>query len=75
MVLDGLMVNRGFGLKELPFMGLSRSTICGALIADERDEHRWPRLDKMAGTLGWRFEDLLAVADEPPSGRRATAAG
>ena len=69
-VLDGLMRNRGFGPKELPFMGLSLSTIYGSMLTyDRRDEHRWFQLSNMAGPLGWRFEDLTAVADEPPSDR------
>ncbi len=67
-VLDGLMRNRGFGPKELPFMGLSLSTIYGSMLTrDRRNEHRWFQLSNMAGPLGWRFEDLVAVADEPPS--------
>lgn len=69
-VLDGLMRNRGFGPRELPFMGLSYSTICGSMLTfDRRDEHRWFQLSNMAGPLGWRFEDLIAVADEPLSDR------
>lgn len=69
-VLDGLMRNRGFGPKELPFMGLSLSTIYGSMLTyDRRDEHRWFQLSNMAGPLGWRFEDLTAVAHEPPSDR------
>lgn len=69
-VLDGLMRNRGFGPRELPFMGLSLSTIYGSMLThDHRDEHRWFQLGNIAGPLGWRFEDLAAVADEPPSDR------
>ncbi|MBM9506675.1 hypothetical protein [Actinacidiphila acididurans] len=69
-VLDQLIRNRGFGVRELPFMGLSLSTIYGSMLRfDRRDEHRWHRLSNMAGSLGWRFEDLIAVAGEPPSGR------
>lgn len=68
-VLDGLMRNRGFGLKELPFTGLSVSTIYGALTRDRQSEHRWYRLSNLAGPLGWKFRDLLAVADEPFSDR------
>lgn len=69
-VLDGLMRNRGFGPKELPFMGLSLSTIYGSMLTyDRRDEHRWFQLSNMAGPLGWRFEDLTAIAHEPPSDR------
>lgn len=69
VVLDGLMANRGFGPRELPFMVLSLSTIRAAVGLDQRDEHRWPRLDKLAGPLGWMLEDLLSVADEPSSTR------
>ncbi len=68
-VLDGLIRNRGFGLRELPFMGLSLSTVYGALKSDGHNEHRWFRLSQMAGPLGWKFLDLLAVADEPFSDR------
>lgn len=66
---DGLMRNRGFGPRELPFMGLSLSTIHGILGRDRHDEHRWFQLSNIAGPLGWRFEDLVAVTDEPPSAR------
>jgi hypothetical protein len=69
VVLAGLMRNRGFGRRELPFMGLSLSTIHGMLTYDRRDEHRWFQLGKMAGPLGWTFEDLTAVAHEPASER------
>jgi hypothetical protein len=73
-ILDGLMRNRGFGPKELPFMGLSLSTIRGSMLTyDRRDEHRWFQLSSMTGPLGWRFEDLTAVADEPPSDRPSYA--
>jgi len=69
-ILDGLMRNRGFGPKELPFMGLSLATIYGSMLThDRRDEHRWFQLSNMAGPLGWRFEDFTAIADEPPSER------
>ena len=69
-ILVGLMRNRGFGPRELPFMGLSLATIySGMLTHDRRDEHRWFQLSNMAGPLGWRFEDLTVIADEPPSDR------
>jgi hypothetical protein len=69
-VLHEMMRNRGFGPGELPFMGLSLSTIYGSMLThDRRDEHRWFQLSNIAGPLGWRFEDLIAVADEPPSAR------
>lgn len=66
-IFDGLMRNRGFGPKELPFMGLSLSTILHSMLTrDSRNEHRWYQLSNVAGPLGWRFEDLTAVAHEPP---------
>jgi hypothetical protein len=69
-ILDGLMRNRGFGPKELPFMGLSLSTILHSMLTrDSRNEHRWFQLSNVAGPLGWRFEDLAAVAREPLSDR------
>ena len=69
-ILDGLMRNRGFGPRELPFMGLSLSTIYSSMLThDRRGEHRWFQLSNVAGPLGWRFEDLTAIADEPPTER------
>ncbi|WP_027341424.1 hypothetical protein [Hamadaea tsunoensis] len=68
-ILRGLLRNRGFGLRELPFVVLSLSTIRGRLTRDRHDEHRWPTLSKLAGPLGWRFQDLIAVADEPLTDR------
>jgi hypothetical protein len=69
-VLYGLFRNRGFGPRELPFMGLSQSTIFGLLSGrTTAREHRWFQLSAMAGPLGWKFEDLLAVAGEPFSER------
>jgi hypothetical protein len=65
-VLDGLIRNRGFTPWELPFTGLSMSTIFGLLSGRPTEhEHRWFQLSNMAGPLGWQFEDLLAVAGEP----------
>ncbi|MER7365130.1 hypothetical protein [Nonomuraea wenchangensis] len=61
-VLDGLLRNRGFGVMELPFAGLSRSTINGML---NGRWHTLQQLKAMAGPLGWRYEDLAAVAGEP----------
>jgi hypothetical protein len=70
VILDGLLRNRGFGPKELPFTGLSLSTIYGSMLThDRRDEHRRYQLGNVAGPLGWRFEDLAAIAHEPPSER------
>jgi hypothetical protein len=69
-VLAGLIRNRGFGPRELPFMGLSQSTIYSSMVThDRRSEHRWFQLSAVAGPLGWRFEDLIAIADEPSSER------
>jgi len=39
-VLGGLMRNRGFGPKELPFMGLSFSTIYGGMLTYDRRDDR-----------------------------------
>lgn len=61
-VLDGLMRNRGLGIREMPFTGLSVSTINGMLSGRW---HSLQQLKAMAGPLGWRFEDLAAVAGEP----------
>lgn len=61
-ILDGLMRNRGFGIREMPFAGLSMSTIRGML---HGRWHNLQQLKAMAGSLGWRFEDLAAVAGEP----------
>ncbi|MEU5993849.1 hypothetical protein ABZ806_33170 [Spirillospora sp. NPDC047418] len=61
-IFNGLLHNRGFGVSELPFAGLSQSTINGMLSG------RWyslQQLKAMAGPLGWNFEDLAAVAGEP----------
>jgi hypothetical protein len=52
-ILDGLMRNRGFGPGELPFIGLSLSTIYNSMLThDRRDEHRWFQLSNTAGPLG-----------------------
>jgi hypothetical protein len=73
-VLDKLMRNRGFGPWELPFTGLSMSTIFGLLSGRPAEhEQKWFQLSAMAGPLGWRFEDLLAVAGEPFSERKRYA--
>lgn len=60
-ILQGLMDNRGIGVREFPFVGLSRSTVVGML------RGRWHRLSQLhavAGPLGWRVEDLAALAGE-----------
>ncbi|MEV0398279.1 hypothetical protein [Polymorphospora rubra] len=61
-VLDGLMRNRGFGVREFPFVGLSMSTIRGMLGGAW---HRLSQLQAVAGPLGWSTADLAALAGEP----------
>jgi hypothetical protein len=61
-VLHGLMRNRGFGVREFPFVGLSISTIRGMLGGSW---HRLSQLQAVAGPLGWSTEDLAALAGEP----------
>ncbi|MFC4072789.1 hypothetical protein [Actinoplanes subglobosus] len=61
-VLQGLMGNRGLGLRELPFVGLSLSTIRGMLGGAW---HRLPQLQAVSGPLGWRTADLAVLAGEP----------
>lgn len=60
-VLQGLMDNRGLGLREFPFVGLSLSTIRGMLGGAW---HRLPQLQAVAGPLGWRTADLAVLAGE-----------
>lgn len=60
-VLQGLMDNRGLGLREFPFVGLSRSTIRGMLGGAW---HQLSQLQAVAGPLGWRTADLAALAGE-----------
>lgn len=73
-VLGKLIRNRGFGPRELPYTGPSMSTIFGLLSGRAAaHEHRWFQLSALAGPLGWRFEDLLAVAGEPFSERKRHA--
>jgi hypothetical protein len=61
-ILDGLMRNRGFGLREFPFVGLSMSTVKGML---NGAWHRLSQLQAMAGPLCWSLEDLATLAGEP----------
>lgn len=61
-ILAGFMRNRGLGIGEMPFTGLSQSTIRGML---NGRWHNMQQLKAMAGPLGWRFRDLAAVAGEP----------
>ncbi|WP_405786845.1 hypothetical protein OG753_02020 [Streptomyces sp. NBC_00029] len=67
-VLNGLIRNRGFGVRELPFMGLSRSTLNMIVTAPwEPDRHRRHQLVCLAGPLAWTLPDLFALAGEPYS--------
>ncbi|MFD7641568.1 hypothetical protein ACFV4P_13030 [Kitasatospora sp. NPDC059795] len=66
-VLGGLIRNRGFGLYELPFMGLSRSSLLGMVWRWDPSPHRRHQLCAVAGLLGWSLPDLFAVGDEPYS--------
>jgi hypothetical protein len=61
-VLHGLLRNRGFGVREFPFVGLSMSTIRGMLGGAW---HQLPQLQAVAGPLGWKTEDLAVLAGEP----------
>lgn len=66
-VLGALIRNRGFGIRELPFMGLSLSTLYGMVWRCDPSPHRRQQLSAVAGPLGWTLPDLFAVADEPYS--------
>ncbi|GAA1405251.1 hypothetical protein GCM10009662_35160 [Catellatospora coxensis] len=61
-VLDGLLRNRGLGLRELPFVGLALPTIRRMLGGGGQS---LPALQQVAGPLGWRLEDLAMLAGEP----------
>ncbi|WP_329248186.1 hypothetical protein OG223_15800 [Streptomyces sp. NBC_01478] len=65
--LGELIRNRGFTIRELPFLGLSRSTLYGMVWRWEPNRHRRLQLCAVAGPLGWTLPDLFAVADEPYS--------
>jgi hypothetical protein len=60
-ILDGLMRNRGFGVRNMPFTGLSVSTIHGMVNGRWYSAHQ---VKAMAGPLGWACEDLIAVAGQ-----------
>lgn len=62
-IFNGLLHNRGLDARSMPFTGLSMSTIHG--VADGRS-HSLQQLSVVAGPLAWQFDDLVAVADEPP---------
>ncbi|WP_327267102.1 hypothetical protein OG444_39925 (plasmid) [Streptomyces sp. NBC_01232] len=66
-VLGALIRNRGFGIRELPFIGLSLSTLHGMVWRWDPSPHRQQQLSAIAGPLGWTLPDLFAVADEPYS--------
>ncbi|MFF1839904.1 hypothetical protein ACFVXE_37980 [Streptomyces sp. NPDC058231] len=66
-VLGELIRNRGFGIRELPFIGLSLSTLHGMVWRWDPSPHRRQQLTAVAGPLGWTLPDLFAVADEPYS--------
>lgn len=66
-VLAALIGNRGFGIRELPFMGLSLSTLRAMVWRWDPSPHRRQQLAAVAGPLGWSLPDLFAVADEPYS--------
>jgi hypothetical protein len=67
-VLDGLIANRGFTVRQLPFTGLSRATIHG-MLSTVRQGRFWSQsVHAMAGVLGWAFEDLGAIAKVELSG-------
>ncbi|MEU8465292.1 hypothetical protein [Streptomyces sp. NPDC029003] len=66
-----LIRNRGFGIPELPFMGLSLSTLHGMTWRWDPSPHRRQQLSAVAGPLGWNLPDLFVVAGEPyPEGIR-----
>ncbi|MFB7244269.1 hypothetical protein CW362_24630 [Streptomyces populi] len=66
-VLCALVRNRGFAIGDLPFMGLSLSTLYGMVWRWDPSPHRRQQLSAVAGPLGWTLPDLFAVADEPYS--------
>jgi hypothetical protein len=61
-ILQGLMHNRGFGVREFPFVALSISTIRGMLGGAW---HHLAQLQKVAGPLCWSTQDLATLAGEP----------
>lgn len=65
--LGALIHNRGFGIRELPFMGLALSTLFRMVWRCDPSPHRRQQLSAVAGPLGWTLPDLFAVADEPYS--------
>ncbi|MFD0378155.1 hypothetical protein [Streptomyces sp. NPDC127112] len=70
-LLCALLRNRGFGIRELPFLGLSLSTLRSMVWRCDPSPHRQQQLAALAGPLGWTLPDLFAVAGEPyPEGLR-----
>ncbi|MFI6156692.1 hypothetical protein ACIBCA_28880 [Kitasatospora sp. NPDC051170] len=65
-VVNGLIRNRGFGVAELPFMGLSRPTVV-AMVQRWSPAGRNSRFElcALAGAVGWTWPDLFAIAGEP----------
>lgn len=61
-MLGALIRNRGFGIRELPFMGLSLSTLYRMVSRWDPSPHRRQQLSGVAGPLGWTLPDLLPVA-------------
>lgn len=61
-IFSGLMRNRGMGVRQLPFTGLSVSTIRGM---QGGAWHSEAQVRAVSGSLGWRYEDLAAVAGAP----------
>jgi len=66
-VLGALIRNRGFGIRELPFIGPSLSTLHRMLWRRDPGPHRRQQPSAIAGPLGWTPPDLFTVADEPYS--------
>ncbi|MER7681521.1 hypothetical protein [Streptomyces sp. NPDC096934] len=66
-VLGAMIRNRGFSVRELPFMGLSLSTLHRMVRRWDPSPHHRQQLAAIAGPLGWTLADLFAVADEPHS--------
>ncbi|GAB2627335.1 hypothetical protein Aab01nite_80650 [Paractinoplanes abujensis] len=63
-IVAGLLRNRGFGLYELPFLGLSRSTVNKMM----RSDRNWPtlrHLKPVADFLDWPLAELAAVGEVP----------
>ncbi|MFE6082679.1 hypothetical protein [Streptomyces virginiae] len=66
-VFNGMIRNRGFGIRELPFLGLSLSTLRRMVEDWQPTPNRRYELCAIAGPLGWQLPDLFAVVGEPYS--------